>query len=87
MNPADTFKDFATTTALVLALTQMVKPFIKSKKLHPIIALLFGLSTCYLLAWLGVEGTLTKQQMGVAVCTGLFAGLTAGGLYDSAHKT
>jgi hypothetical protein len=86
MNPADVFKDLATTTAVVLALTQMVKVFITNKKYHPMVAVAWGVLFSYAMMWFSMTEPVTKQLAGVAIGNGLLAGLAAGGLYDSARK-
>ncbi len=87
MNPSDVLKDFATTTSLVLALTQMIKVFIPNAKYHSIIAVMWGLIVCYGLTWFSTTGPLTKQVVGIAITTGVFSGVAAGGLYDSMHQS
>lgn len=88
MNPADTFKDLAATTAIVFALTQMIKPWVKNTKFHPILSVFWGLLVSYGLMWFSTPSTeVTKQLIGVAILSGLISGLTAGGLYDSTQKS
>jgi len=72
--------------ALVMALTQLVKPMVPNTKYHPVIAVVWGMVTNILIIWL-VNTTFTKQLWGQAAMSGLIAGLAAGGLYDKAHDS
>lgn len=68
-------------TAVILALVQLLKPFVTDTRLYPVLATAFGV-TINLLAWAAL-GTYTVQTFFLALIVGLLAGLAAGGLYSA----
>ena len=67
---------------LILALTQLFKPFLTDTRHYPFIAVGFGLAINLAAAWaLGVPGRLDWV---IAVFQGVLSGLAAAGLYSTA---
>ena len=66
---------------IVVALTQLVKPFVSDTRFYPLISVAWGLVINLLAAW--VLTTFDKAEVATAVILGLLAGLSAGGLYSA----
>jgi len=68
-------------TAVILALVQILKPFITDTRLYPVLATAFGI-VLNLVAWAAL-GSYTVQTFFLALIVGLLAGLASGGLYSA----
>ena len=68
---------------LLVALTQMFKPFVPSARWYPLLAVCFGLVLNLLVAWaMSING---RAEWAAAALMGILAGLAASGLYSSAR--
>lgn len=64
----------------ILALTQLLKPFIGDTRWYPVIALAFGLALNIAIAW--VLGADNRADILAAAILGIMAGLAASGIYS-----
>ena len=66
---------------VVVALTQLVKPFFADTRAYPFISIVWALAINLFAAWMLTD--FAKAEVGTAVILGLLAGLSAGGLYSA----
>ena len=66
---------------IVVALTQLIKPFITDTRIYPLISVAWGLALNLSAAWMLTP--FAKGDIGASVVLGVLAGLSASGLYSA----
>jgi hypothetical protein len=69
---------------IIMALTQIIKPFIPAKKFHPIIALVIGITLNFAVMLALVPLTYTDGL--ISVLMGMVSSFLASGIYDEITK-
>jgi hypothetical protein len=68
---------------IILAIVQIIKPFVKDDRFYALIAVAMGLLINVGAAWVIANGALTPAIIGIGAINGLFAGLSAAGVYST----
>lgn len=68
---------------VIVALVQLVKPFIRDERYYPILAVLFGMAWNVAVAY--ATGTTNLWALLQAILVGVVIGLAAAGLYSSSR--
>jgi LytS/YehU family sensor histidine kinase len=72
--------NIAGSAGLIMALVQIIKPWIKDTRWNPAIAVIIGIILNVLVQW--ATGGMVKLPMITSIVQGIIAGVTASGLYS-----